>query len=72
MGQVKKAYRRLALRWHPDKNPQDPEGAAEKFRAVANACAPPAPCRLYGVRGGWLPPPVWRGDGRLTWRCAAR
>lgn len=34
---VKKAYRRLALRWHPDKNPQDPATAEAKFKLVSEA-----------------------------------
>ncbi len=34
--EVKKAYRRLAIQYHPDKNPDDPS-AEEKFKAVAEA-----------------------------------
>jgi molecular chaperone DnaJ len=33
---VKKAYRKAALRWHPDRNPGD-SGAAERFKEVAEA-----------------------------------
>jgi molecular chaperone DnaJ len=34
--EIKKAYRRLALKYHPDKNPDDPE-AAERFKEMNEA-----------------------------------
>jgi len=34
---IKSAYRKLALQWHPDKNPNDREAAEAKFRDVAEA-----------------------------------
>jgi len=32
-GEIRKAYRRLAMRWHPDRNPDDP-GALERFKEI--------------------------------------
>ncbi|XP_078677675.1 dnaJ homolog subfamily C member 21-like [Branchiostoma floridae x Branchiostoma belcheri] len=34
---LKKSYRKLALRWHPDKNPDNVEEATETFREIQQA-----------------------------------
>ncbi|NXF30939.1 DNJB8 protein, partial [Nyctibius bracteatus] len=34
---IKKSYHKLALKWHPDKNPGNTEEAEKKFKAVAEA-----------------------------------
>ena len=34
---LKKAYRKLAMLWHPDKNPDDKEQAGENFKKVSGA-----------------------------------
>ncbi|XP_068144654.1 dnaJ homolog subfamily B member 6 isoform X1 [Drosophila tropicalis] len=36
-GEVKKAYRKLALKWHPDKNPDNLEEANKRFRELSEA-----------------------------------
>lgn len=34
---IKKAYRRLALKWHPDKNPDNQDEATRKFKEISEA-----------------------------------
>ncbi|KAI1289847.1 DnaJ -like protein subfamily B member 2 [Halotydeus destructor] len=35
--EIKKAYRRLALQWHPDKNPERKEVAEKRFKEISEA-----------------------------------
>ena len=35
--EIKKAYRRLAKKWHPDANPDNRKEAEEKFKEVGEA-----------------------------------
>jgi len=34
---IKKAYRKMAIKWHPDKNPDNVKVAEEKFKEIAEA-----------------------------------
>ena len=35
--EIKKSYRKLAVKWHPDKNPDNQEEATEMFKAIGEA-----------------------------------
>lgn len=37
VSEIRKAYRRLALRWHPDKNQENQQEAVENFRKISEA-----------------------------------
>lgn len=61
--EIKKAYKKAALRWHPDKNPDNKEHAENKFKGVSEAyqvLSDPQKRSIYD-RGG--PDAVHRGEG---------
>jgi DnaJ-class molecular chaperone with C-terminal Zn finger domain len=37
--EIKKAYRKLAVKWHPDKNPTNKKASEEKFKKISEAYA---------------------------------
>mmetsp|Transcript_3756 Transcript_3756/g.2795 ORF Transcript_3756/g.2795 Transcript_3756/m.2795 type:complete len:324 (-) Transcript_3756:116-1087(-) len=37
LDEIKKAYKKLAIKWHPDKNPDNPEEATEMFKTIGEA-----------------------------------
>jgi curved DNA-binding protein CbpA len=51
---IKKAYKKLAMKWHPDKNPNNVKEAEEKFKIIAEAYAilsDPEKRRKYDLGG---------------------
>ncbi len=68
--EIKKAYKRLALKYHPDRNPQNKKEAEEKFREISEAyevLMDPEKRALYdrygheGLKGAFR-------EGGFTWR----
>ncbi|PHH83396.1 hypothetical protein CDD82_1330 [Ophiocordyceps australis] len=70
--EIKKGYRKAALKWHPDKNKDDPS-AAERFKECSQAyeiLSDPEKRKIYDqyglevlLRGGGAPPPGAAGGG---------
>ncbi|KAL2337747.1 hypothetical protein Fmac_012193 [Flemingia macrophylla] len=62
---LKKAYRRLAMKWHPDKNPNNKKDAEAKFKQISEAydvLSDPQKRAVYDQYGeeglkGQMPPP---------------
>ena len=53
-GDIKKAYRKLAVKWHPDKNPENAEEAQAKFIEITNAyetLSDPEKRKIYDTQG---------------------
>ncbi|KAL8130053.1 hypothetical protein V2J09_019208 [Rumex salicifolius] len=68
---LKKAYRKLAMKWHPDKNPNNKKDAEAKFKQISEAydvLSDPQKRAVFdqygeeGLKGG-VPPPGAGGPG---------
>lgn len=72
---LKKAYRKLAMKWHPDKNPSNKKEAEAKFKQISEAydvlsdSQKRAVYDQYGEEGlkGGVPPPDAGGPGGASY-----
>ncbi|EYU28012.1 hypothetical protein ABFS82_13G103500 [Erythranthe guttata] len=68
---LKKSYRKLAMKWHPDKNPNNKKDAEAKFKQISEAyevLSDPQKRAVYDQYGeeglkGQMPPPPSDGGG---------
>ncbi|KAA8525344.1 hypothetical protein F0562_007238 [Nyssa sinensis] len=74
---LKKSYRRLAMKWHPDKNPNNKQEAEAKFKQISEAyevLSDPQRRQIYDQYGEEglkdMPPPGSSGDGHFNPRNA--
>ncbi|KZV32255.1 dnaJsubfamily B member 1-like [Dorcoceras hygrometricum] len=70
---IKKSYKRLAMKWHPDKNSVNTQEAEAKFKQISEAydvLSDPQKRQIYdlygeeGLKSGLYPPPEDYGGGR--------
>jgi len=73
--ELKKAYRKLALKWHPDRNRDNAAEATEKFKEIGEAydvLSDPEKRKIYdqvgeeGLKGGMPPPGAGGFPGGAT------